>query len=496
MKTYVPANAAQIRDDFLTDLRLAAIEAGVAEPPVHEGTDWHLLGTAIGEMGLGQYANIRIGEERTNILDAVGDDLKRESQALGLPELEPSKASGRLRVEVVSGTATFQAGALAVLPNGKTVQVVARQTVVNGGEVDVEATEAGTSGNAKGGTVASWLSPPVNAKSAATVSTSAPLTLGLDAESDDHRRKRILNKLQNSPAGGNWAHIRELGLNASPAFRDVFVYPALGGPASCKVVPVKAFDAVNGDWSPVPTTAQMQTLRAALGAELSDSVEIVKQAPAAVDLNATLLVTVPNAKAAGGDGNGWTDQTVWPLLEIADAGVVTVSAVTSPTQVTVTAQTATPPTGAQSHVMWWSTLDQKFHVRTVLSSSGSSGAWALTFDAPLTDSAGFGPAVGDYISPALVHADKYRSTWLAIAESFGPSENTADPNRLPRALRHPLAATEQGPTMTQAQLTAFQSAHAEVSDLAWGVTSALAVPAAVLSAPEVFRPARFGIYRK
>ena len=46
-KIYVPANAEEIRDDFLTDIRLEAIKQGVPNPPVLPGSDWHVLATAM-----------------------------------------------------------------------------------------------------------------------------------------------------------------------------------------------------------------------------------------------------------------------------------------------------------------------------------------------------------------------------------------------------------------------------------------------------------------
>ncbi len=496
-ETYVPANAEEIRDDILTDIRLAAIDAGVAEPPVHEGTDWFLIASAVAEVGLMQYANIRIAEDDTNVLTAVGDALRRISEGLGLPEVEPTKASGKVRVTVTTGAVTVNAGTVLVLPNGKLLDVVGTHVgITNGAEIDVEAQEAGEASNTPAGTAVRFSAPPVNVDTNATVSNTTPISNGSDEETDARRRTRVLNRLQNTPSGGNWADIREKALNASGALRDVFVYPALGGPSTQVVTPVKFFDRDNDDFSPVPTTAQINTVRDSLQTELADGTEVIVRKPVGGTLSPTLLVTVPDSSLAGGNGTGWLDQTVWPKLEVADSNVVTIGTVTSTTQIIVSAATTTAPVANQTHIMWWSTLTQKFTTRLITAVSGGTGVWDLTLSEPLVDSLGFGPFVGDFISPALENAAAYRETWLDIAETFGPAENTADANRLPRSLRHPLVSLEQPSGMTSTQLTKFQTAHPEITDIAWGVTLTLAVPGTVDTAANIFAPVSLGIYQK
>ena len=80
---YFPANADEIRDDFLTDVRLEAIAAGVTDPAVHPFTDWHILGTACANISLIQYANINTAQARTSVLNATGSDLEEIREAYG-----------------------------------------------------------------------------------------------------------------------------------------------------------------------------------------------------------------------------------------------------------------------------------------------------------------------------------------------------------------------------------------------------------------------------
>src|SRR5690348_8991340 len=93
-----PKNAAEIRDQMLRDLRLAAIDAGLDEPPVQPGTDWFLLSTAISNICLIGFANVSIGLDAQNILTATGDDLDQIRIGYGLPEVAPSPATGKVKI--------------------------------------------------------------------------------------------------------------------------------------------------------------------------------------------------------------------------------------------------------------------------------------------------------------------------------------------------------------------------------------------------------------
>lgn len=493
---YFPANAEEIRDDFLTDVRLEAIAAGVSDPAVHPLTDWHILGTANANISLIQYANINTAQARTSVLNATGSDLDEIREAYGLPEVPPSGSSGQVTVTISSGAATFVDGLPVLLPNGLRAKVSGTQVgVVNGGAVNIAAIDTGEATNYPGGTKIRFVTPPVNVASEASVSSQKPLSGGTDEETDDRKRTRILNRLQNPPAGGNWSHIRETVLNKVGAVSEVYVYPALGGPSSVQVIPVKAPDPDNADWSRAPSAAALVDVRNAIIEAFPSEVDIFVKAPLETSLSISVKATLPLAIAAGGDGRGWIDSAVWPELVGGDGGRVYVASVTSSTQITVTAGTATAPVAGQTHVAWWSPQDRKFRTRLVTVVGGSAGAWQLTLDAPLVDSTNTIVATGDYISPAAVNLEDYGETWTALAATLGPTECTADANRLPRSLRHPKIADGNTAEPGARDLATFYSKHPEITDVDFGFTQSLGLPANVNTPPSIFVLEDFGVYK-
>jgi uncharacterized phage protein gp47/JayE len=501
-KIYVPKSSNEIRDQFLRDIRLTAFDTGVSDPPITPGTDWYLLGNALANIALIQFANANIASDDSDVLTATGDALDDKRKSYGLPEARAAGSSGRVVVTISGGgSTTFTGGTALVLPNGKRAEVSGTQSgIADRGEIDIVAVDSGDDTNFPGGTAGvRFVSPPLNVSTDCVVSKTSPLTGGTDAEDDARKRTRILNRIQNTPNGSNWASVREIVLNNVPAVQDVYVYPALGGPGSLKAVCVKDVDVDNRDFSRTPTAAQITAARAALQAEMPTGQEVVVNAAASLNASVTVKITIPESSLSGGNGLGWTDQTPWPPLTGAETAIP-ITSVPSPTNIEIDALTTTPPIAGQTQIAWWSSNDQKFRTYLVTGVSGSSGAWVLTLDSPMVDDSAAEPSVGDYVCPAAANLDKYGATWVQIMRGFGAGENTSDPNRVPRALRHPLASTSGGaPTaFTVLQLKQLIDAHPEITDAALGLTSpsTTTVPASVDDPPNVLRPFRFAVYKK
>lgn len=495
---WTPKNSAEIRDQLLRDLRLGAIDAGIADPPVQPGTDWFLLSTAVANICLIGFANVSIGLDAQNVLTATGDDLEQIRIALGLPEVPPSPSSGKIKIRV-DGSVTVVDGTQFLLPNGKRGKTVG--TVINpadGDELNVICIDTGTETNLPSGEIVRFTAPPVNLETNATVSEGAPLTGGTDSESPDRKRDRILNTLRNKPAGGNWSQIREQALEALGSLVDCYVFPALGGPGSAKVVPVKDFDPSNRDFSRAVSTAALTTVQGSVQSQMPTPQEIVFQAASDLAVDVALKVTLPASQLSGGNGLGWTDSSPWPPLVGGDSGRVSVSASSANDTITVTAQTTTAPIDGQTHVAWWSTVDRKFTVALVLSHSGSSGGWVLTLDRALVSTDGTGPQASDLVSPAATNLDLYATAWVNLFRSLGPGENTTDTNRLPRALRHPFVVSEDPSSLTATTLASFVKQFSEITDYAtsYAPTTAPTVPGTVSSAPQILVPQRFAIYQQ
>lgn len=495
---YVP-RPGEVRDDFLTDIRLELIDQGVDDPPVQENTDWYVLAVALEGAAQLQYANLRIYDDQSDELRATGKALDDKRKALGLPEVTATSSYGPIKIKMPpSATQSLAQGTQLVFPNGVRAEVAQNHIgLTNGAIVEIITIDTGDRTRLAAGATVRFVSPPANILTDAVVQ--APGILGgTDAEMDDRKRTRILNRRRNVPAGGNWGHVRELALNANAAIQDVFVYPALGGPASQKVVAVKDYDVDQNDFTRIPTTAQLNQLRAALYSDsegMPSNMDTVIQGPTEVDANFSILVTLPEAAVAGGTGRGWVDYPVWPQLVVADANKVTVTAVTSTQQITVSANTAVSPVAGQTHIAWWSPQDRRFRTYLVTAVSGTAGAWVLTLDSPLTDTTSTSVAAGDYVSPAALNLGEYGKAWRDILRQLGPYENTSDANRLPRAQRHPFLVDERPATPTALNLAAMAATYKEITNISFGATSTLAVPGSVDTGPQIFKLKHFGVYR-
>lgn len=493
---YTPESASEISADFLADMRLEGRKFGI-EPAIQPGTDNHIFATAVAEAVFLIHGNSAIIIDQANPLTATGQYLDNFRRGYGLPVVDPTGASGNI-VLSVSGTATVPAGTELTLPNGLRAQVVGTWPgVVDGDEIEVVCVDTGEATNQAAGTVLRFTNPPLNVDTEAKVATGKPLTGGTDEEDDERKRTRILNKIR-SGGDTSWGFARGVALNALGSIQDAFVYPALGGPASFKLVVVKDFDLENADYSRTPTNSALNTVRSAIWAKYPGQNEIVVQGAAAQAVDVSIKVTIPDSALSGGNGQGWIDATPWPQLEVADSGRVTISTVTANDQITVSANTATSPVAGQTHIVWWSTADRRFRQYLVTAVAGSTGAWQLTLDRPLTDSTNAGPATGDWIGPAAVNSAAYGTSWIDAMRNLGPGENTSDANRLPRAKRHPFTTDEAPPDITFRTLDRFVDAHSEITDAEYGsaATTTPTVPGSVATAPNVLTPRRFGVYPK
>jgi uncharacterized phage protein gp47/JayE len=496
---YVPSTSAELREQFLSDVRLGAIDAGlIEEPPTGPGSDWYLLGTATANIVFVGVANTAIADEDKSVLTATGDALDEHRKALGLPVVEATGSSGKIRIKV-SGATVVQNGQQLTLANGKRIRVVGTYTnPANNAELDVQAVDTGTATNAKAGTKVTFApSAPVNVTAEAEVAASSPLTGGTDAENDARKRDRILNTLRNKPGGGNWADIRQAVLDNLGGVVDCYVYPALGGPSSQKVVPVKAFEPEINDFSRTPSDALVAQVRALIHSRFSTGIETVVQGAADQNLDAALEIEIPDSAQAGGNGQGWIDTVPWPP-HATPAGPVTIDAVDADAdQITIDAATSTAPVDGQTHVAWWSSVDRRFYTALVVTHSGSAGAWVLNLDHPLVGKDGGIPLVGDYVCPAAENIEAYGDAWVKMIESLGPGENTAAVGRVPRALRHPFQAEEDPAAISSVQLNEWARKFPEITDVDTSTLSASAptVPGAVATAPNVFVPRHFGVYQ-
>ncbi len=493
---YQPRNVSELVDRFLRDVRLAALSEGYDEPATQVGTDMWLTANGVAGMGLLGFYNIAQAEASQNVLTAEGEALDQIREGYGLPEVDGTPATGNL-VVTVTGPTSIVDGQVFLYPNGVTGVVVG--TYVNpsdGDEIGVRATDTGTKTNLKAGSRVRFISPPINVATEAVVAQGSPITGGSDTESDERKRARILNVLRNKPAGGNWAQLRQIALDELGSLSDCYVMPALGGPGSVKVVPVKDFDLDNNDFSRSVAASGLSIVRGAIQASLSAGIECVVQSAADEPVDTAVQIAIPEAAQAGGNGQGWTDIAPWPQLTVGDAGRVTVSAVDSFDNITVSALTAAEPIEGLTQIAWWSSVDRKFRTAMVIGWSTATPGYQLSLDRPLTDSTGAGPAIGDYISPAAQNLEGYGDAWVQMFRTLGTGENTSSSTRLPRARRHPYIATEDPAAITNAAFTKIVAKYPEITDYEFSYRSASTptIPSTTATAPNILVPRRLAFY--
>jgi len=498
MPIYVPTTSAQIANDFLEDLELEARAIGIENPPTQIKGDWWILSQAIGKLGLTAFTFIQARDSARSVLSAEGEDLAAIRDAFQIPDIPPQKSRGKVRISV-SGVASVTSGLRLTRAGGVQYEVDGTfASVTDGAEIDVVAVRPGKDGDAPSGTELSFQSPPLGVSAGAKVSPSFPIVGGRDTEGQEDLRDRILLRLASPPAGGNTGFIREKGLSAGVTLQEVFVYPALGGPASMRVVPVVRPDFGSVSLSRSLSSAALAVVRGAIQSQVSEGLETVVTSAVDEAASVALEIEIPSSSSAGGAGGGWVDGAPWPQLVVADSGRVSVSSVTSNRRIVVTANTATSPIAGQTHIAWWAPGDQRFRRYLVTAVAGTVGAWDLTLDRPLVDSLGNAVATGDYVSPDAENIVMYGETWRELMADLGPGENASDPNILQggRALRRPLTSESFSSDINTRMTSRFAAQNAEVLDAVYSYRSKSTptVPASVSDAPNILVLDNFGVY--
>lgn len=492
---YQPTGPEELSRRFLRDVELAGLSYG-QEIPVRKGSDFWLTSQGLAGIALLGFSNIAISESDQSVLSSTGQALDNIREGYGIAEVTPTAAAGKIVLRI-SGTTTVPNNQVFLYPSGASGRIISQY--INPSdyvEVDVVADKPGSDGNLKSGETVRLVNPPINVGTEAKVSQSFPIVGGTDVESDARKRLRILNVLRNKPAGGNWAYIRDLVLSNFGGIQECYVYPALGGPASVKVVIVKDFNSEISDYSRSVSSALMNAVRNFLQSKLPVAINVIVSTPASQYADSTLLISIPNSSQSGGNGRGWLDVAPWPALTGPDNGRVTLSSPSATfDSFTLSAQTSSSPINGQTHISWWSSSDRKFYSALVVGSSGVAGARVVNLDRPLVDSNGLGPVDGDYVSPTCYSISEYGAKWIQMFSSFGPGENTTGA-RLPRAARKP-TASETGPSsITNASVKIVTNAHPEITDFSFGynLITSPAVPGSTNVPPNILVPRKFGVY--
>ena len=497
MALKIPGNPEDFADDFLRDIELGAIAIGVTAPPVQIGSDWWIQSRGIGQMAFQVAAKVQQAAADGSALTATGQALIDIRDEDGLEAITGSVATGKIVLDIPVGTRTVIEGTPGKIGSIRYTVQGTWVGVTDGSEIDVVSVDKGTAANAPANTPFAFDSAPLGVQRGAKVSATTPITGGLDAEDEESMRARILDRRRTTPAGGNVGHIREIAFSAIGSLQEVCCYPALGGPGSVKVVPLKAIDPDNNDFSRVLSSSALSLVRGRIQAELPMPAGVWVENPAEQDVSIALELDIPDSALVGGDGSGWVDEAPWPVTGTLDYAEVTT--VHASDDITITTGSATPPIAGMTSIGWWAPGDQQFRTYLITSiTTAGGGPWThrVTTDRPMVDSDNNPVASGDYISPAAANLEAYGKAWRNVMGTLGPGENTADANRLPFALRNPLMSEGPQADLNRRLLTQFSAQFDEIENSYFGYRSLSAptVPANVLLPPNVLTLDNFGIY--
>jgi hypothetical protein len=494
MTISVPRTRAEVRQQLLDDIEGDLREQGYTDPPVQRGTDLWVRANATASMAVVAFASAEHEAAQATYWGATEPErIEQHRRALGTPEAPALGSAGRLIISVPNGTVALDQTREFTTPGGKRGRVVGTWPLVaDGDEVEVETIDTGSDTTAAGGTVVAFVDPPLGMSARAVVSYIVPLTGGRNVETPQETQQRISERMKRPPSAGNWPHLRELAKGAGVTVEDVFIYPALGGPSSVKIVPTKRIIPALNDWSRAHDSGALDKIRRHVHAQVGYDVEVVVQAPNENNEDCALFLQLQPAPSAGGDGSGWVDISPWPSLAAGGTSVA-VTSVTSELVFVCNCQLSNSPAPNTTKLAWWSPHDQRFHVFRVTYYTGSSGAWTITVDRPMVDTLGNGVTAGDLISPACANLEAYGNTWRGIMGRLAPYENSASSAR---AARRPSDAMGSFGRMSDALHRQLKEAHTEVEATSYALTSptAPASPVSVATAPAILVLRHFAVY--
>jgi uncharacterized phage protein gp47/JayE len=487
LNTFVIKTAEEIRDDYLRTVKEGLINLGIPNPNVSEGTLDYLRGTALGEFGGLIYQMIQIKSDAQMPDTAQGDDLIRIAKIYNLDLRAAGGSSGTIILDAsVAVPILIPTGAQLVDPSGLSYKVSIGGPYSNDDEIPIEAIDTGSNTNLATGTTLKWVSPPPFVNKTTVVSIGG-LTGGVDAETFEGLRTRILEKLRNPPGGGNFSQLNEAAENSTVAVQKSFCYPAANGPATVHVAVTTA---------PTETNKERDLDITTLNTKVSPTVqsvvpqyfELLVTTVQNQQVDAAIGLSIPSALTASppGAGGGWVDGKPFPIK--VSAGRSQVTAITNTTTFTIDCD-LNPAIG--DSICWISPQDWSLNRAIVLSFSGSAPSVTITIDTPFV-----GIAVGNFIFPDAENMDDYVVTLLNMFANLGPGQKTTSPGLLPRAYRRPLVSESWASDLNLQTLSILSDTHEEINVALYlyaPVTSP-SIPSSITDGPFILIPRNLAFY--
>lgn len=215
--------------------------------------------------------------------------LDRRGSVWGVYRKPADYAAGTVRATGTTG-AVVPAGTLLSRADGAVFRAVADATVgASGATVTVLAVDAGAAGNTATSTTLTLQQPVAGV--AQTVTVNSPgLAGGVDAESDDSLRQRVLARIQAPPMGGSATDYVAWALQV-PGVTRAWVYPLEDGVGTVRVRFVRDNDA-----ELIPDSTKVAAVQAYIDERRPVCAQVLVSAPIAAPLDLSIQVT-PNTSA-------------------------------------------------------------------------------------------------------------------------------------------------------------------------------------------------------
>ena len=496
MQIIVPTTAEEIRDQWIQDYASLMFSQGVVNPAIGQGSEPYIRATAIANIALLLFTQIQLAAQDTSELYAEGDALENIRIAMGLEEVIAQGSVGKITVSIPGGqSVTFLDGLDIQYPNGLRGKVNGTQAgVTNGKSINIKSIDTGTDTNLAPGTEVKFANPPAYVSATAIVGANG-LSGGTNEETDAEKRTRILEKRRNVPAGGNWSYVRDLALK-NPIVQECFVYPALGGPGSCKVIVTKDINKDFQDYTR-DIVDGIDDVKNSIFSAMPVPYEIIVDTVNNYPIDISIQLSLTNNKQF----KGWESNTTiqFPKLKSSSPIPIAVTSIVDSKNFVILANTSdngTPVIG-QSRIQWIEKNTKKVIKATIMAYSVIDGThMQITVDYPMVI-AGISLAVGDLIGPAITNAQNYVNTWCDIMNTLGPSENTTNNYILPRAKRRPFVDDTYPSSLTAKQESDLENAYVNeiISAELFSTTTEPPVPADINTNPYILTTNKLAFYK-
>lgn len=475
----------QIRADYTRTIRSGLIDRGIANPNVSEGSLDYLRGDALGAFGeeIGNLVQIKANAQMPDTAGKTDPEELQRIARLHKTDLRPAGPSiGPMTIfTTVSTPVAIPSGAQLLDSRGLSYEVITPGPFSHGETVQIQAIDTGEATNLEQNEPLRWVSPPPFVQQVALVGLGG-LWGGVDQETIEELRQRVLDIWAHPRGGGNWSQVIDVAENSTSIVKSAFCYCAVYGGNTMHVAVTGRPSATNKS-RVVPQIVIDTVIAPAVIGEFPTFADIIVTGTVdwVTDISMSLNLPASTKASPPGPGGGWADGNPWPRY-VTGTGFAFVVSVIHSASFVIRAE-GIPVVG--THFVYVSPGNFRVYHASITSCfqpdpMGFPLDWQVTTDIGLWyNNVTSDPIhVNDWVFPDAEKSETYIETLLSAFASLGPAEKTSSPGLLPRALRKPLAAfaapAQVGPFVIRRLIASGE----EVNDAAFLIAIA-GVPVAV-----------------